>query len=139
MTHTFCTRAGLILGLGVFLSACSPPNEQPSDVKVDTATPGRTAPVAQSKQATQLPGVIECVGTPELEPSTLALSCTDGTDRLVQIEWDTWTTDSATGTAVRETGSQRTRDVQVTLSEPVPTSQGLAFSQVVVDGRVIVL
>ena len=144
MTHTFHTRAGVILGLGVLLAACSPPNEQPSDLKVDTATPGRSVPpsdvqAAATAEDEEIPGVIECVGTPEFEPATLALSCTDDSDRLVQIDWDTWTEDSATGTAVREAGGKRTRGVEVTLSEPVITSQGLVFSQVTVDDRVIVL
>lgn len=138
----------MLIGLGVVVSACSPPQEQPSDVKVDTATSFRAAPASQAVSSTSaapapLPGVIECVGAPEFEPESLALACADDDDRLVDITWDTWTPEKATGTAVRETTergrTERTRDVEVELSEPVRSPQGLVFTRVTVDDEEIIL
>ena len=54
MTRIFARKGAAVVGaaaLALALSACSPPNEQPSDVKVDTATEFQ-APVAESTSAT---------------------------------------------------------------------------------------
>lgn len=143
------TRAVSILGLGVLVSACSPPNEQPSERKIDTATSFAAAPTSASTPVDpeSLPGVIECVGTPELRPDSLALACADDHDRLIDIRWSQWTGDEAAGTATRETNDcepscargsvARTRGVEVELSEPVQSPQGLVFTRVVVDGQTI--
>ncbi|GAB3694692.1 hypothetical protein [Corynebacterium nasicanis] len=131
------TRALFLLGLGVVVSACSPPHEQASALKVDTATATRVTPTATT--AAPLPGVIDCVGAPEHQPATLALSCLNDEDKLVDISWERWSSTTAVGTAVRETGSTRTRDVRVELSAPVTTSQGLVFSAIAVDDREVLL
>ncbi|MDO5512980.1 hypothetical protein [Corynebacterium sp.] len=138
MSPSARTQASVILGLGVLLAACSPPNEQPSDLKVDTATVFRATPATTTSAAAgPRPGVIECVGAPEFEPTSLALSCADDDDRLVGIDWESWTSTSATGTATRETRRQgrteRTRDVEVRLHDPVNSPQGLVYSRVTVD------
>lgn len=162
MTFPRHTRALSILGLGVVVSACSPPNEQPSERKIDTATAYVASPASPTSSTSSaatstssarvdpasLPGVIECVGTPELRPESLALSCADDHDRLVDIRWSQWTGDEAVGTATRETNDcdpdcargtvEKTRDVEVELSEPVQSPQGLVFTRVVVDGETIV-
>lgn len=155
MTFPRHTRALSILGLGVLISACSPPNERPSDLKIDTATEFVAAPAPTSSTTGRpvdplsLPGVIECVGSPEMRPPSLALACADANDLLTNITWDEWTTTSASGTAVRETNNcepncargrfEKTRGVEVELSEPVRSPQGLVFTKLVVDGDVIVL
>lgn len=159
MSHLRVTRALSILGLGVLISACSPPNEQPSDLKVDTATGVRTtaattdtptsAAAGSTVSAADLPGVIDCVGTPELRPDRLALACADNNDRIVDITWSEWTPTGAEGTATRETNDcdpscaqgsiERTRNVEVELSEPVESSQGLVFTRLIVDGETVIL
>lgn len=142
-----------IIGLGVVLSACSPPNENPSDRKVDTATEFVAAPTSSGTSSStpatltvsaDLPGVIDCVGTPEHAPDSLSLSCTGDDDRVVDIEWTDWDEETAVGTATRETrtagGSvSTTDDVEVELSDPVAGSGGEVFSTITVDGRDIVL
>ena len=155
MTFPRHTRALSILGLGVLISACSPPNEQPSDLKVATATEFVAAPTSPARvtgtpvDPASLPGFIDCVGSPELRPGRLALACADNNDRLIDITWDEWTASSASGTATRETNDcdpscargtfERTRGVEVELSEPVHSPQGLVFTRLVVDGDDIIL
>lgn len=139
------------------ITACSP-SEIDSDLKVDTAT-GVAAPTtsattsAESTETTaatttvaaaDLPGYIDCVAAPAQEPVTISLNCADNSDQLTGIEWDSWDEDAATGTASRITftpeGTQEiTDDVEVELTFPTETSQGLAFSQVEVDGELIAL
>lgn len=140
MTTPPHTRALTLIGLGVVVSACSPPQEQPSDIKIDTATSFRAAPTSPT---TSLPGIIECVGAPEFEPKSLALACADDDDRLVDITWEIWTREKATGTAVRERKergrTELTRDVAVELSEPVHSPQGLVFTRITVNDEEIVV
>lgn len=50
MTRTFARKAAAAAGaasLALALAACSPPNEQPSDLKVDTATEFKAPPAAE--------------------------------------------------------------------------------------------
>lgn len=50
MTRIFARKGAAVVGaaaLALALAACSPPNEQPSDVKVDTATEFQ-APAAEN-------------------------------------------------------------------------------------------
>lgn len=146
------TQAALagIIGLGVVLSACTPPNENPSDLKVDTATEFVASPASSSLAVpADLPGVIDCVGTPEHSPDSLSLACADDNDRLVDIEWTDWDEESAVGTATRETNDctpscaagsvEETDNVEVELSDPVAGSGGEVFSTITVDGRDIIL
>ncbi|MEZ2122386.1 hypothetical protein [Corynebacterium sp. CCM 9203] len=94
-----------------------------------------------------LPGVINCVSAPTQRPTTLNLACSGNEDRLVDIVWLTWGTEEATGTATRITntcdptcvdGKKRTTpDVDVVLNLPRNTPQGIAFTQIIVDGETI--
>ena len=137
------------------ITACSP-TEIDSDLKVDTAT-GVAAPTSATTSAASttsatttavaaedLPGYIDCVAAPAREPQTISLNCADNSDQLTAIEWDTWDEDAATGTASRiiftpEGTQEITEGVEVELTFPTETSQGLVFSQVEVDGQVIAL
>ena len=139
--------------------ACTPPNENDSDLKVDTATsvaaPTQSATTSAAATedaaatttaiaAAELPGYIDCVATPAQEPVTISLNCADNSDQITEIEWDSWEEDSATGTGSRivftPAGEQEvTEDVEVELTFPTETSQGLAFSQVTVDGEAVFL
>lgn len=50
MTRIFARKAAVVAGaasLALALAACSPPNEQPSDLKVDTATEFNAPPAAE--------------------------------------------------------------------------------------------
>lgn len=133
--------------------ACTPPNENDSDLKVNTATevaaPSQSATTSarattSEVAAAELPGYIDCVSTPAQEPATISLNCADNSDQLTEIEWDSWDEESAAGTGSRITftpaGEQTvTEDVEVELTFPTETSQGLAFSQVTVDGEAVFL
>lgn len=137
MTVSRRTRVtGVVLttatGLGAVLSACSPPNEQPSHLKVDT--PPRPTVVA----AAELPGFIDCLGAPEHRPTQLSLTCMGADDRLVEVRWTRWESDAATGSGVRRTGED-SRRVSVELSGPVQSPQGLVFSRLSVNGEPVIL
>lgn len=135
------------------ITACSP-SEADSDLKVDTAT-GVAAPTSITTSAAStatttavaaadLPGYIDCVAAPAQEPQIISLNCADNSDQLTEIEWDAWDEDAATGTASRiiftpEGTQEITEGVEVELTFPTETSQGLVFSQVEVDGQVIAL
>ncbi|MFP7366429.1 hypothetical protein SFC07_11760 [Corynebacterium callunae] len=130
------------------LAACTPPHQQDSDQKVATAT-GVEAPTSHATASTvavaaNAPGYIDCVGAPEQQPATISLNCLDNSEQLTEIKWEAWGTTSATGTATRvvtsATGEKtETADVDVELSFPTESSQGLVFAQVSVDGEVITL
>lgn len=142
--------------------ACSPPHEVDSDKWVDTATDVAaptvtpTASAAKSSEAaaasstavaSDLPGYTNCVGSPEQRPDEISLACGDNNDVLQEITWTEWTPVSATGTATRVTNdctpncadgkTQKTEDVKVVLSNPYDTVSGPSFTQVVVDGVVV--
>lgn len=134
-TRVRCAAFIGAVGLGAVLSACSPSNERPSELKVDTAT-GFVA--GHGADPADLPGFIDCVGEPEHRPGSLPLTCLDDGDRLADVRWRTWTADSAEGTATRETGDT-TRKVTVELSGPVQSPQGPVFSELAVDGDDIIL
>ncbi|GAB2505395.1 hypothetical protein CATRI_04125 [Corynebacterium atrinae] len=146
--RTFATAAA---ALSLVLAACTPPNENPSDLKVDTATQFQ-APTSSARptlDTANLPGVIDCVGTPDYEPTTLSLACAGNNDRLFNIDWETWTEESATGIASRETNTcdptcadgtfETTRNVEVELSAPIQGPNGLVFTALTVDGEPIVI
>lgn len=139
------------------ITACSPANQVDSDTKVNTAT-GVAAPSTSATSsavsttgatttavaAADLPGYIDCVAAPAQEPVTISLNCADNSDQLTEIEWDAWDEDGATGTGARITlspaGEQEvTQEVEVELTFPTETSQGLVFSQVEVDGQLVAL
>lgn len=147
---------GVTAAAALAITACTPPNENDSDAKVDTAT-GVAAPTSETSARTtttaatttavasaDLPGYIDCVAAPTQEPEVISLNCADNSDQLTAIEWESWDEDGAAGTGTRITttlvGEQEViEDVDVELSVVTETSQGLVFSQVEVDGQVVAL
>lgn len=147
---------GVTAAAALAITACTPPNENDSDAKVDTAT-GVAAPTTETSARTtttagtttaiasaELPGYIDCVAAPTREPQVISLNCADNSDQLTAIEWVSWDEDGATGTGTRivtaTVGEEEvTEDVEVELSAVTETSQGLVFSQVEVDGQVVAL
>lgn len=145
----------LIASTGLALSACFPPNENPSDVKVDTATEqkadtagdsesgpgesgdtGETAPGTSEETVAPSTGdevqVIDCFGEPESEPTELTADCTDPEgSQVTDITWQEWSEESATGTGTSAEGEE----AEIELSEPTDTGNGLVFSTVTVDGQ----
>ena len=130
------------------LAACTPPNENPSDIKVDTATEYTGPPEAETRQASgtdedvdvaaaELPGFIDCVGTPSEEPEVITLDCVTYADQLTNIEWEEWGEDEATGTGLRLSTLGQEDEVEVVLSTVTTTPQGLVFSQITVDGEIV--
>lgn len=147
---------GVTAAAALAITACTPPNQNDSDVKVDTAT-GVAAPTTETTARTtgaegtttavavaDLPGYIDCVAAPTREPQVISLNCADNSDQLTAIEWVSWDEDGATGSGTRiittTVGEQEViEDVDVELSAVTETSQGLVFSQVEVDGQVVAL
>lgn len=147
---------GVTAAAALAITACTPPNENDSDAKVDTAT-GVAAPTTETSARTtttagtttaiasaELPGYIDCVAAPTREPQVISLNCADNSDQLTAIEWVSWDEDGATGSGTRilttTVGEQEViEDVDVELSAVTETSQGLVFSQVEVDGQVVAL
>lgn len=147
---------GVTAAAALAITACTPPNENDSDAKVDTAT-GVAAPTTETSARTtttagtttaiasaELPGYIDCVAAPTREPQMISLNCADNSDQLTAIEWVSWDEDGATGTGTRivtaTVGDEEViEDVDVELSAVTETSQGLVFSQVEVDGQVVAL
>lgn len=146
--------AGAAAVTALALAACVPPNENPSDEKVDTATE-YSGPVGTPVEETptvnvaavpttgvnatdaEVPGFIDCVAAPVEEPSTITLNCADGSDQLVDIEWVEWGEDEATGSGTRQTPAGEEEDVDVLLSVPTTSPQGLVFTQITVDGVLV--
>lgn len=148
--------AGAAAVAALALAACTPPNENPSDVKIDTATeysgpvgtPTAEAAAEETTEATtpatgtaaagaQAPGFIDCVAAPVEEPTTITLNCADGSDQLINIEWTEWDEESAVGTATRQSPEGAQEDVDVLLSLPTTSPQGLVFTQITVDGVLV--
>ena len=143
---------GVTAAAALAITACTPPNENDSDAKVDTAT-GVAAPTTEtSARTTTTAGTttaiasaeLPCVAAPTREPQVISLTCADNSDQLTAIEWVSWDEDGATGTGTRivtaTVGDEEViEDVDVELSAVTETSQGLVFSQVEVDGQVVAL
>ena len=132
----------------VALVACSP-NEIDSELKVPTATgvslPSKNVSATSTVTADEdAPGYIDCVAAPTQQPAEISLNCAMDIDRLTDISWSEWDADSATGTGTRivtaANGQEtETEDIEVELSFPTESSQGLVFTQVTVDGQVLFL
>lgn len=132
----------------VALVACSP-NEIDSELKVPTATgvslPSKNVFATSTVTADEdAPGYIDCVAAPIQQPAEISLNCAMDIDRLTDISWSEWDADSATGAGTRivttaDGQETETEDVEVELSFPTESSQGLVFTQVTVDGQVLFL
>lgn len=157
-------RISVVTGLtalgALAVTACSPALENPSDLKVDTATEFSAAPseaAATTTATTGEPGTaatdadvveagapsfIDCVAAPVQTPDTVSLNCADNSDSLMDIEWDQWGADEATGTGTRETvdetGEVTTVEAtEIVLATPFEGPQGLVFTEITVDGAVV--
>lgn len=156
--------AAVVCAAACALTACHPAHQHDSDEFVDTATGVAAPTAATSASATDAeessststvtvttstsgsalatediegaPGYIDCVGAPTQKPEIITFTCADAGDQLQDIEWDKWDKVSATGTAVRVTEGVR-RNVDVELTKPIESPQGVVFSQVQVDGSVV--
>ncbi|AGF71987.1 hypothetical protein [Corynebacterium halotolerans] len=148
--------AGAAAVTALALAACVPPNENPSDEKVNTATeyngpyspgddspeaittgagaPTTVSPVDGAATDAEVPGFINCVATPVQEPGTITLDCADASDQLIEIDWEDWGQQQATGTGTRQTPEGEQENVDVVLSTPIVSPQGLVFSEITVDG-----
>lgn len=150
--------AGIAAVVGLAIAACSPALENPSDLKVETATEfqapspaagstGTTGTSAAETTTVQAdataPSFIDCVAAPAQTPETVTLNCADSSDLLVEIEWDKWEADEATGTGTRETLDATTgettveEDIEIILATPISAVQGLIFSEISVDGEIV--
>lgn len=154
MNARISSAIALVATAGLALTACFPPNENPSDTKVDTATEQKAdsfgseakspeasatdAATTTDASATAEPAagedvmVIDCFGEPQSEPKTLSADCTDPTGSQVsEISWDEWTAESATGTGTNAEGEKAT----IELADPTDNGNGMVFSTVTVDGE----
>ena len=142
---------GVTAAAAFAIAACTPPGEVDSDVKIDNAStyenqtstagsssestsanpsaePSATDEAAAGRQAQ----FIDCIAAPVTEPTEISLDCTNNTDIVTDIDWESWTAEEAEGTGVR--GED---EVTVVLSQPTQTQTGLAFTQIEVDGEVV--
>lgn len=130
---------------GLVLTGCFPPNENPSDIKVDTAveqnpnslaggekaanaSPANTAAGTSGVRTVQF---IDCVGEPAVQPESVSTNCSDFSAQITQINWEQWGRYTAQGTGMRPDGSAAT----VELSAPVDNGEFVLFTQVLVDGQ----
>lgn len=160
-------RISVVTGLtaigALAMTACSPALENPSDLKVDTATefsaPSSEATAASSATTAEnaagstttagadvvevgAPSFIDCVAAPVQTPATVSLNCADDSDSLVAIVWEEWGAEEATGTGTRETMDETgevttVESTEIVLAAPFQGPQGLVFTEITVDGAVV--
>lgn len=145
MSRSFRMKTAVIgscvVALGLSLGACSPPHEQPSDVKTTNATSFAAPSQAAEKGDDTTPVFLTCGGTEVIEPASLDLACADGGDRLINITWESWNEEGAKGTATRESVERpgatpvRQPKVNVQMVNPQRSAAGLVYQQVRVDGE----
>lgn len=152
----------LTASASLVLAACFPPNENPSDLKVDTATEqnvdsvgtgasstggqetGAEATATETTDATATgtetaePAaggevmVIDCFGAPAAEPTELTADCNDPAGS--QVTDITW--DEWTEEEATGTGTTaQGEDAEIELSNPTDTGTVLVFSTVTVNGQ----
>lgn len=140
--------------VAVGLAACSPPNQQDSEVKVETAqgqsadsitegstwTTGEASAKSSSKSAnaatTAAAGAgevsfVDCVAAPAQEPAQVTLDCANPADAIVNIQWTGWGEDEAEGNGLNQTTGA---PAVVTLSEATETPDGDVYTVIEVDG-----
>ncbi|AIG63899.1 hypothetical protein CATYP_03635 [Corynebacterium atypicum] len=150
MNHTLPRPLALAAAVvaGAALTACTPPHENDSALKVDTATEAPaeqgTSQTAQSPAASaagahaqpadgELPGYANCAAAPTVRPASITLDCVQMTGFVTGIQWQEWTTQSATGT-----GQRGAKTVTVELSEPASAEGGqggTTFTAIAIDGE----
>ncbi|MDF5820836.1 hypothetical protein P4N68_07035 [Corynebacterium felinum] len=133
------------------LVACSPPGEQDSAHKVQTATHATALPFALSTgthnagrahisslidaaassptPSRSKPGMIDCLNPPSVKPQFFHVSCSDDSQMVTQISWKSWSDSSAEGT-----GLLNGRTVDIVFSQPSETTFGWIFSRITIDG-----
>ncbi|MCZ9308875.1 hypothetical protein ACUY3K_07340 [Corynebacterium uberis] len=129
----------------VGIAACSPPQENPSETKVDTAT--SFAPPVQHSTAVSAPSAAagahglaqasaplyaDCANAPIATPMSIQLSCFDATAIVSNIQWTAWDAQGAEGD-----GMQGTVPAHVELTNPVTTGASTVFSTLIVNGEVV--
>lgn len=139
---------------GFALAACSPPLENPSTEKVDTAleqdadtvgvdpaaaTTGTETTAAETETAAAAAvsevSFIDCVSVPTQEPEQVTLDCANPANAVTAITWSTWGEDEATGTGTNQvTGAAS----EVVLSAAEETDEGMVFTTITVDGAEVV-
>ena len=135
--------------VAVGLAACSPPNQNDSELKVETAkeqdaasvTEGWTTGEASAESsttgtATAAAGVedisfVDCVAEPAQEPDRVTLDCANPADAVVNIQWSTWGADEAQGNGTNQTTGL---PAVVTLSDASTTAEGEVYTAIEVDG-----
>lgn len=137
--------AAIIASASVALSACHPPNENPTDKKVQTASEiaAPTAKVTSTSEAMAdaeqvgYAKFVNCAGSPVTLPSKISTDCSDETKYVKGIEWTEINANKAIGEGTLVDGDETTDGVSVILSVPEETSQGLVFTSVKVNGKQI--
>ena len=153
------TAAGLAALAALTITGCTPPHENPSTQKVDTATSQNPDSLASSGLTSEAataggedaaasetvtvvvgeddtPFVNNC-GEMGLErPARLNLDCKNNRDRLEDIVWSEWNETGASGTATRITTNpdRVVEGTQVTLGDPQDVDGVLTFTVLSVDG-----
>lgn len=160
--------AGVAAVAALALAGCTPPNENPSSEKVDTATSqdptslkgagssstGATtatatnvteANAAQEQEtavaaAGEIPSYNNCGATGLVRPDRLTVDCQNQDDFLEDIVWDQWDEDLAEGTATRVVVSPDNREegVKVVLGNPEVVDGQLVFTTASVNGQSVV-
>ncbi|AEQ06278.2 Hypothetical protein CpMEX30_0767 [Corynebacterium pseudotuberculosis] len=89
----------------------------------------------------KVPAFIDCAGSPLTKPREISLSCTDKNDRVVDINWSSWSASEAIGTGIREKKNEQTARTPVTvvLRKPLQSGEAIVFADVYIDGRMILL
>lgn len=153
---------GMTAVAALAIAACSPPGEVDSDIKIDNASTfeNQNAPETSAASESEEPSAdasaepsaavdaaageevqfIDCVATPVTEPVEVSLDCAANTDLVSEITWESWDAEGAEGTGTRVTdGTEATEgeEVSITLSQPAETGNGLAFTQIEVDGELV--
>lgn len=156
--------AGVAALAAIALAGCTPPHENPSSEKVDTATTqdpnslkgGGTANTASATNVTEANAVQEqetaeavvaaapvfnnCGATDLVRPDRLTVDCANEDDFLENIVWEQWGEDIAEGTATRVVVSPDNREegVKVVLGNPEIVDGKPVFTTVSVDGQSVV-
>ena len=153
---------GAVAVASLALAACSPPNENPSDNKIDTATsqdPDSLKGAGQAAENTAATNVTDanelskdtdeavvaadgtpmfnnCDATGLVRPERLTVDCKNQDDYLEDIVWDVWEGGLASGTATRvvKDPDNREEGVQVVLGNPQNVNDELVFTSLSVDG-----
>lgn len=148
MTRQF-SRSTAVVALSasaLVLAACHPPHQQPSDVKIDTAssvaapTPAANAndngDAAHGGNDSGLPSLNVCGSDLGVRPATVPVDCASDVRELTNIDWLAWDAFAAEGEGTLQDANGTVRDnVTIVLSEPEtdPATGELSFSDLEID------